>query len=151
KAGIWNQTWVSNRGQHLVISGRLEKGEMWLGTARSEKGTTDSVKGVWKPVGGAVRETAWKSTDGGKTWVPWFDLMFLPHKDNKTENENPDAAEVAELDRVYQGAVEKNDAEAMDKILSDDFVITTGRGKRYSKADLLEEARSKKYVYERQD
>ena len=65
--------------------------------------------------------------------------------------ESSDATEVAELDRVYQAAVEKNDAETMDKILSDDFLITTGRGKRYNKADLLEEARSKKYVYERQD
>ena len=23
---------------------------------------------------------AFTSTDGGKTWKPWFDLMFRPHK-----------------------------------------------------------------------
>jgi hypothetical protein len=35
---------------------------------------------MWKPVNGGVRETAFSSTNGGKTWKPWFDLMFRPHK-----------------------------------------------------------------------
>lgn len=39
----------------------------------------------------------------------------------------------------------------MDRILADDFVLVTGLGKTYSKADLLEEARSKRRVYERQE
>jgi ketosteroid isomerase-like protein len=39
----------------------------------------------------------------------------------------------------------------MDRILADDFVLVTGRGRTYSKADLLEEARSKSTVYEHQE
>ena len=58
---------------------------------------------------------------------------------------------VAALDTEYQMAVKNNDAATMDRILADDFVLVTGSGKSYTKTDLLEEARSKKSVYERQD
>ena len=39
----------------------------------------------------------------------------------------------------------------MDRILADDFVLVTGLGKIYTKADLLEEARSKRVVYDHQE
>jgi ketosteroid isomerase-like protein len=58
---------------------------------------------------------------------------------------------VAALDTEYQAAVEKNDDATMDRILADDFVLVTGLGKIYTKADLLEEARSKRVVYEHQE
>ncbi len=58
---------------------------------------------------------------------------------------------VAALDTEYQAAVEKSDAAAMDRILADDFVLVTGSGKTYSKADLLNEAQSGRVLYERQD
>ena len=38
----------------------------------------------------------------------------------------------------------------MDSILADDFVLVTGRGKVFTKADLLNEARSKRTNYEYQ-
>lgn len=57
---------------------------------------------------------------------------------------------VAELDTEYQAAVERNDAETMDRILADDFVLITGLGRTYGKADLLSEARSKSTAYEYQ-
>jgi len=62
-----------------------------------------------------------------------------------------DEETVAALDTEYQAAVEKNDAATMDRILADDFVLVTGLGKVYTKADLLEEARSGRVQYERQD
>jgi ketosteroid isomerase-like protein len=55
---------------------------------------------------------------------------------------------IADLDTEYQAAVEKNDAATMDRILADDFVLVTGMGKVYTKADLLEEARSGRVDYE---
>jgi ketosteroid isomerase-like protein len=58
---------------------------------------------------------------------------------------------VAKLDTEYQAAVKANDAATMDRILADDFVLITGRGKTFSKADLLEEARDKTTLYERQE
>ena len=62
-----------------------------------------------------------------------------------------DEKTVAELDRRYQAAVKANDAATMNEILADDFVLVTGRGKTFTKADLLEEARKKTTVYEKQD
>ena len=58
--------------------------------------------------------------------------------------------EIAALDTEYQAAVEKNDAATMDRILADDFILVTGKGKIYTKDDLLEEARSGRVVYEYQ-
>jgi ketosteroid isomerase-like protein len=57
---------------------------------------------------------------------------------------------VAGLDTEYQAAVEKNDAAAMDRILADDFVLVTGRGATFTKADLLADAREKHATYEHQ-
>ena len=66
-------------------------------------------------------------------------------------NATADAAAVAALDTQYQAAVKANDAETMAKILADDFVLVTGRGKTFTKQDLLEEARKKTTVYEHQE
>jgi ketosteroid isomerase-like protein len=62
-----------------------------------------------------------------------------------------DAAVVAALDTKYQAAVQRNDAAEMDRILADDFILVTGRGKSFTKSDLLAEARSKSAVYEHQE
>src|SRR4051794_11953221 len=63
---------------------------------------------------------------------------------------NDDAAIVAALDTEYQSAVERNDAATMDRILADDFVLIGGRGKVFTKDDLLAEARRGNVVYEYQ-
>jgi hypothetical protein len=77
---VWHQSWVTNRGQLLVIEGNVEAGEMILTGVDHAATGQPLVRGVWKPVKGAVRETAVTSTDGGKNWKPWFDLMFRPRK-----------------------------------------------------------------------
>ena len=58
---------------------------------------------------------------------------------------------VAALDTQYQAAVKANDAAVMDRILADDFVLVTGRGQAFTKADLLKDARDKTTVYEHQE
>ena len=70
------------------------------------------------------------------------DLNASPEEDAKT---------VAALDTKYQAAVKSNDAATMDQILADDFILVTGRGKVSSKADLIESARKKEVIYDRQD
>jgi ketosteroid isomerase-like protein len=60
-----------------------------------------------------------------------------------------DEEAVAALDTRYQAAVERNDAETMDRILAD-FVLVLGSGKVHTKADLLAEARSKSITWEQQ-
>jgi ketosteroid isomerase-like protein len=70
---------------------------------------------------------------------------------NQTRSSADDEKAVAALDTEYQAAVKRNDPATMDRLLADDFVLVTGLGKIYTKADLLEEARSKRVVYERQE
>ncbi|MGA8437753.1 MAG: nuclear transport factor 2 family protein [Candidatus Sulfotelmatobacter sp.] len=146
--GMWHQSWVTNRGKLLVIEGNFQAGAMVLSGVDYSASEQPRVRGTWKPVGGGVRETAVTSSDGGMTWKPWFDLVFRPHT---TASAADDGNLVAALDTQYQAAVKENDVGAMDRILADDFVLVTGSGKTYTKADLLEEARSARLVYEHQE
>lgn len=68
-----------------------------------------------------------------------------------TPSSDEDARTVAALDIAYQEAVKRNDADAMAHILADDMILVTGRGNVYTRDDLLDEARTKQTVYERQD
>jgi hypothetical protein len=78
---VWHQSWVTNRGELLTIEGNFETGEMVLsGADRTADGKERRVRGIWRPEGAEVRESAVTSTDGGKNWTPWFDLVFRPHK-----------------------------------------------------------------------
>jgi ketosteroid isomerase-like protein len=112
-------------------------------------GKSKLIRGTWKPVKGGVRETALTSLDNGRSWKPWFDLMFRLHADRTSTD--LDQRTVAALDTQYQAAVKANDAATMDRILADDFVLSTGSGKKYSKKDLLDEARSRRVQYEHQE
>ena len=75
--------------------------------------------------------------------------LAVTHKSNASPED--DAKAVAALDTKYQAAVKANDATTMDQILADNFVLVTGRGSVFSKADLLDSARKKEASYERQD
>jgi len=146
---VWHQTWVTNRGELLTIEGNLQDGVMVLaGADLNAAGQERRVRGDWKPAEGGVRETAVTSTDGGKTWKPWFDLMFRPAQSSGSQH---DEKTIIELDTEYQAAVKNNDATTMDRLLANDFLLVTGSGKRYSKADLLEEARAGHITYEHQE
>jgi len=76
---LWHQTWVTNRGRLLTIEGGQKAGSMVLaGSYYTGEGQEVRVRGTWTPTKDGVRESAVTSTDAGKTWKPWFDLMFQP-------------------------------------------------------------------------
>ena len=77
-------------------------------------------------------------------------LLTVPCVIPKTLGDN-DKTTVAKLDAEYQAAVKRNDAATMDRILADDFALVTGKGRIYTKADLLKEANDKNVIYERQE
>jgi len=77
-------------------------------------------------------------------------LLTVPCGISNTLSDN-DESTVANLDTEYQAAVKKNDAATMARILADDFVLVTGKGHVYTKADLLKEANDKNVIYERQE
>ncbi len=75
----------------------------------------------------------------------------IPRARPKRTAPEDDAETVARLDTEYQAAVAANDVPTMARILSDDFVLTTGSGKCFTKEDLLAEARGGRTVYAFQD
>jgi len=120
---IWHQTWVTNRGELLEIEGNIENGEMVL-SGKNQQGAL--VRGRWKPVNGEVREIAVTSRDDGKSWEPWFDLMFRRSASNApatgasaSYDARDDNKTVAALDTQYQEAVKQSDAATMVRILAD--------------------------------
>lgn len=77
--GVWHQSWVTSRGQLLTIEGGMQDGKMVLsGADKTADGKDRLVRGTWAQEAEGVRETAVRSTDGGKTWELWFDLIFKP-------------------------------------------------------------------------
>jgi len=58
---------------------------------------------------------------------------------------------LADLDTRYQKAVQQNDAKTMAEILADGFILVEGDGKKSTKADLVNDAKSGQTHYERQD
>jgi ketosteroid isomerase-like protein len=75
----------------------------------------------------------------------------FPVRPNPPNPSTDDRAAVAAMDEEYQSAVKRNDIRTMDRILADDFVLVTGSGRIFSKADLLKESGSGEYVYEHQE
>lgn len=62
-----------------------------------------------------------------------------------------DIATVAQIDQLYQLAVKKNDADTMARIMHPKFELVLGDGRRFSREDLLEAARTSRFIYELQD
>jgi hypothetical protein len=80
---VWHQTWVTNRGQLLVIEGTLEAGEMALTGVDPAAAEPTLVRGTWKPVSGGVREIGVTSTDGAKPGNRGSIWPFVPTSSNR--------------------------------------------------------------------
>jgi ketosteroid isomerase-like protein len=77
-------------------------------------------------------------------------LNLLTVGSRAAASDSEDRNAVAALDVAYQKAVEQNDAKTMARILADDFVVIDGYGKAWTRADLVEDAKSGKTRYEHQ-
>ncbi len=74
---VWQQTWVTNRGSFMYLTGVFKDGAVTLeGESHSREGKTTNMRITWKAEGPTVREFAVFSTDGGKKWEPAFDVTF---------------------------------------------------------------------------
>lgn len=77
---VWQQTWVTNYGSLMVISGRFKEGALTLeGEMHVGDGRSVQQRITWAAKGRGVREWSVMSKDGGKTWVPAFDVTFQKH------------------------------------------------------------------------
>jgi hypothetical protein len=78
---VWHQTWVSNRGELLIIEGGLHEGRLMLaGHQLTQDNQQRGIRAYWWQDKDGVRESSESSTDGGKTWKTDFDLVFKPHR-----------------------------------------------------------------------
>lgn len=83
--------------------------------------------------------------------LPVLAILVVALLNTASASSVDDQKAVAALDTEYQAAVKRNDADTMDRILADDFVLVTGSGKTYSKADLVDDAKAGTTVYEHQE
>ena len=58
---------------------------------------------------------------------------------------------VAELDTIFQAAVKTNDVATLDRLLPNGYILVSDVGDVAGKADLLNEARQRKYLYVHQE
>lgn len=82
QSNLWKQHWVSDKGATASIEGGLGSTVMVLIGTDDTAEAHYQLRGVWKREGKNVRETAWRSRDGGRTWKEWFDIRFVPRSDH---------------------------------------------------------------------
>lgn len=76
----WQQTWITNRGSLMLISGTWKDGVLVLeGETHLKDGSTVRQRITWRAQGEAVHESAMLSKDGGKSWRSAFDMVFRRH------------------------------------------------------------------------
>lgn len=81
---LWHQTWVTNSGQLLILEGKFKDGALTMSGDNLDK----DGKRVWYRVSwkqqtagkSGVRETAFTSKDGGKSWQAEFDILFVKER-----------------------------------------------------------------------
>ena len=69
---------------------------------------------------------------------------------NAGADTNDDARTIAAIDTQYQAAVESGDWQTMDRILHPDFVLVLGDGVTHPRQRLLDSARNRAVVFEKQ-
>ena len=74
------QTWVTNFGAYMFLTGTYADGVLTLEGTSHTKTRDVPHRITWKRERGGVRETGVMSIDGGKTWVSAFDVLFLKHE-----------------------------------------------------------------------
>lgn len=78
-SGEWVQIWNSEGGSQIYIRGGMTGDGMRLvGTLHTVgNNTTVPFRGLWTPLDdGRVRQYFEQSSDGGGTWVPWFEGFY---------------------------------------------------------------------------
>lgn len=77
--GEWVQIWNSEGGSQIDIRGGMtDNGMLLVGQLHDvASNTTLPFRGLWTPLeDGRVRQYFEQSTDGGKTWSPWFEGFY---------------------------------------------------------------------------
>lgn len=75
---IWHQTWATGSGHLLIVEGRFQQGVLTMsGSNLGDDGKRVWYRATWKRQHGGVRQTALTSKDGGRSWQPAWDILFV--------------------------------------------------------------------------
>ncbi|GJM20000.1 MAG: hypothetical protein DHS20C14_22130 [Phycisphaeraceae bacterium] len=77
--GTWNQVWVDGSGVSTTFAGSPKDGGiLFEGTQVNASGATQLARMHVRPIAdGRVQQTGTQSTDGGATWTPSYDLIYI--------------------------------------------------------------------------
>ena len=77
---IWHQSWVNNGANLWLQDGQFKDGVLTMtATTIGKDGGEIRHRITWAKQGDGVREISVASKDGGKTWAPEFDCLFVKH------------------------------------------------------------------------
>jgi hypothetical protein len=86
--GLWHQTWMTDSGTLLLLEGRFKGGTLTMRGSNIGKGSRrEWYRATWRQQRMGVRETAYISVDGGKSWRLDFDLLFAKTDVGKSTRE----------------------------------------------------------------
>jgi ketosteroid isomerase-like protein len=141
-------TYVDANGKRLqatFVNGGKRPAKRNLSPAAQEPPTAVQQAASVAPEQTATRtsEQQARQPDAQTTIAPIPPPLALP-----TPPLTVDAQMVGALDTVYRAALKANDIAIMDQILTDEFVLVNDRGASLTKADLINEAREKRTIYE---
>ena len=75
----WRQHWMSGGIPFVFVGTPKENGILYEGPHLDGRSSPNRSRMFIRPVdGGRVRQTGTRSTDGGKTWAPEYDLIYVP-------------------------------------------------------------------------
>jgi hypothetical protein len=75
---IWHQTWVTGSGHLLIVEGRFADGVLTMsGSNLGDDGRRVWYQATWSRQPRGVRQIALTSKDGGRSWQPAWDLLFV--------------------------------------------------------------------------
>lgn len=77
----WHQSWVNNGANLWLQDGDFKDGVLTMtATTYSRDGAEIQHRITWAKQGDGVREISVASKDGGKSWQPEFDCLFVKYK-----------------------------------------------------------------------
>jgi hypothetical protein len=78
--GLWHQTWVTGKGELLLLEGPAAKGKVTL-TAHTQDagGHAALMRATWWKDAVGVHERGESSSDDGRSWKEEFNLLFRAH------------------------------------------------------------------------
>ncbi len=120
----------------ITIDGRVRKDHITI-TSKTGETLLARVAGEYSPDWKRLEQTWEGSTDNGASWKHWCTAVF-----EKPDGPVSDEQELIRLQQEWSRAEVAGDVRTVDRLLADEYVITTSDGRSMPKAEYLRGAAS---------